>query len=45
MPPDRADTSQRNLEALFGDASSGASAEADAAEDVLQDELEQLFRK
>ena len=47
MPPDEADASQRKLEALFGDASSGSAAEADAdaTDDALQDELEQLFRK
>ena len=44
-PPDQADASHRELETLFGDASSGSSAEADTAEDALQDELEQLFRK
>ena len=42
-PPDQADASHRELETLFGDASSGPSAEA--TEDALQDELEQLFRK
>ena len=41
--PDQADASNRELEALFGDASSGSSAED--TEDALQDELEQLFRK
>ena len=45
MPPDEADASQRKLEALFGDASSGSAAEADATDDALQDELEQLFTK
>ena len=43
--PDQANASHRELEALFGDASSGTSAEADATADALQDELEQLFRK
>ncbi|MGB5425228.1 MAG: hypothetical protein WBN95_00425, partial [Gammaproteobacteria bacterium] len=42
-PTDQADASHRELETLFGDASSGSSAEA--TEDALQDELEQLFRK
>jgi hypothetical protein len=44
-PPDQADVSHRELEALFVDASSGSTTEADASEDALQDELEQLFRK
>ena len=44
-PPDQADASHRKLEALFGDAAAGSSAKADATEDALQDELEQLFRK
>ena len=44
-PPDQADASHRDLEALFGDASDASSTEADATKDALQDELEQLFRK
>jgi hypothetical protein len=43
--PDQAEASRRELQALFGDAFSDSSAEADAGEDALQDELEQLFRK
>jgi hypothetical protein len=44
-PSDQADASRRELEGLFGDASSASSAEADANEDAVQDELDQLFRK
>ena len=43
--PDQADAPHRELDALFGDAASGASAEADVTEDAVQDELDQLFRK
>jgi hypothetical protein len=45
MQTDQADASHRELEALFGDASTESSAGADAGEDALQHELEQLFRK
>ena len=41
--PDQADASHRELEALFGVASSGSSDEV--TEGAVQDELEQLFRK
>ena len=44
-PSDQADASHRELEGLFGDAASASSAEVDANEDAVQDELEQLFRK
>jgi hypothetical protein len=44
-PPDQPDASHRKLEELFGDASTGSSAEADTADDALPDKLEQLFTK
>jgi len=44
-PPDRAADLHRQLDALFGNGTSGEASEASSSEDELRKELEQLFKK